>query len=120
MLLLSVFAICTQLSAQNRTITGTITDATGKAIPNASVQIKGSTTGTVTNESGAFTLNVLANARTVTVSSVGYASVDVAIGGKTTITTELKTEDQALSEVVVVAYGTSKKSSYTPVRRFIL
>ncbi|MEJ7912992.1 MAG: SusC/RagA family TonB-linked outer membrane protein [Chitinophagaceae bacterium] len=113
LIVLGVLTILGNLYAQNRTITGTVTDAAGKPLPNVSVQIKGSTSGTVTNEAGIFSLSVPATARTVTVSSVGFASTDIAIGSRTAFDVELKTEDQALSEVVVVAYGTQRKEALT-------
>jgi TonB-linked SusC/RagA family outer membrane protein len=113
LLLAGLFTLCTGLFAQNRTITGKVNDAAGKPLANATVQIKGTSTGTVTGEDGTFTLSVPSAARTLTVSSVGFAAADFSISGKNTLSVELKTEDQALSEVVVVAYGTQRKEALT-------
>ena len=112
MLLLGVFVFCAQLLAQNRTVTGTVTDDKGQPLANASVTVKGSNTGTITDENGKFTLNVSENARTLVVSSVGFASSEAALGNKSSFTLTLRSEDQNMSEVVVVAYGTAKKSTY--------
>jgi TonB-linked SusC/RagA family outer membrane protein len=111
--MLGLFALCSQLLAQNRTITGRITDAQGNGVPNASVIVKGSTTGTTTATDGSFSLNVPSNASTLVVTSVGFTSTETAISNQNTINVDLKTEEQALSEVVVVAYGTQKKESLT-------
>lgn len=113
MLLLGVFVFCAQLLAQNRTVTGTVTDDKGQPLANASVTVKGSNTGTITDENGKFTLNVPENARALVVSSVGFASTETALGGKSTFALSLRAEEQNMSEVVVVAYGTVKKGENT-------
>lgn len=113
MLLLGVFVFCTQLLAQNRTVTGTVTDDKGQPLANVSVTVKGANLGTITDEHGKFTLNVPENARTLVVSSVGFASTEAALGNKSTFALTLRSEDQNMSEVVVIAYGTAKKSEYT-------
>ena len=114
MLMLGVFVLCAQLLAQNRTITGRITDAQGNGVPNASVTVKGTNVGTTTGADGRFTLNVAENARTLVVSSVGFQNQELAIGNRTTFETSLVSADQTLSEVVVtVPYGTVKKSAFT-------
>ncbi|HTE25143.1 SusC/RagA family TonB-linked outer membrane protein [Flavitalea sp.] len=102
-----------QIFAQTRTITGKLTDQSDKPISGASIQIKGSTSGTTSALDGTFSLTIPGTARTLVITSVGYAPVEHALGRGNTVTISLKTQDEALDEVVVVAYGTVKKSEYT-------
>jgi TonB-linked SusC/RagA family outer membrane protein len=108
MLLISV-----QLLAQDRTISGRVTDAQGKVVSNASVQVKGTKVGTVTNADGSFSLSVPSNARTLVISSVGFAGQEVTIGSDNTITVSLKNSEAALDEVVVVGYSKTTKEAFT-------
>lgn len=115
LLVASVLYFTAALLAQNqaRTVSGRITDESGKAIASASVSVRGTNIGTTTDADGNFKLNVPANANTLVVSSVGYAENQIAIGGKTTVSLQLKPEGRDMDEVVVVAYGTQKKESLT-------
>ncbi|RZK45402.1 MAG: SusC/RagA family TonB-linked outer membrane protein, partial [Pedobacter sp.] len=98
--------------AQSRIITGKLTDANDQPVSGASIQIKGSTTGTTSGADGTFALSVPSNTRTIVISSVGYAPVDFTLGRGDVVNVSLKAQNQALDEVVVVAYGTVKKSEY--------
>ena len=84
MVLMCLFVIFSNsLMAQN-SITGTVTDDTGSPLPGASVVVKGTTTGVITDFNGKFTLSVPANAKTLVVSFVGMNNAEVALGtGKT-------------------------------------
>lgn len=113
LLMLGLFVLSVQMFAQNRTVSGTVTDAAGKPLANVSIQVKGTNIGTVTNEEGKFSLNLPATAKTFVISSVGYAPMETSIAGKDVFSIAMKTEDQALGEVVVVAYGAQKKESIT-------
>lgn len=99
-------------TAQNRTITGRVTDAQGNGIL-ASVSAKGTATGVTTSSDGAFRLALPANAATLVVSAVGYTTAEVAIDDRTIITVQLQTDTRGMSEVVVVAYGTARKGALT-------
>lgn len=107
--MLGVMALCLQLWAQSRTITGKITDAQGNGVPNASVTIKGTKVGTTTNADGTYTITVPANARSLVVSSVGFQNQELAIGSQNSVTVALESADKAMDEVVVVGYGTARK-----------
>ncbi len=96
-----------------RRITGRITDETGSGLPGANIIEKGTSTGTTTDASGNFALNASDAATTLTISSVGYISQEVAIGSRTTIDVQLAPDNRTLDEVVVVSYGTVKKSNLT-------
>jgi len=108
LLLLSVVTF-----AQNKTVTGRVTDATGKAISGATVTVKGQTRGAVTSEDGSYSIAVPVNATTLTISSVGYGAQEASIIGKTTADATLQSSAANLNEVVVVAYGTRRKSDLT-------
>ena len=111
-LLLGVFFLCATALAQ-RTVTGKVTDDKGNPIPNASVQVKGTTTGTVTKEDGLYSLTVPANGRTLVFSSVDMATQEAAIGNGSTVSVSLLSANKSMDEVVVVAYGTQKRESIT-------
>lgn len=98
--------------AQERTISGKITDAAGAPVVGASVMIKGSALGTTTGSDGSFTLNVPASAKALTISAVGYASQDLTLGSKNVFAVSLTVEGKGLDEVIVTGYGNQKRSQY--------
>ncbi len=96
------------------TINGKVTDGeTGDPVPGVNVIAKGTTNGTITNLEGSYTLNVSDEVTTLIFSSIGYVSQEVAIQGRTTIDVALVTDIKSLEEVVVVGYGTQKRSDVT-------
>ncbi len=100
--------------AQERTIRGTVTDGeTSEALPGVNVVVKGTTIGTITNIEGEYSLSVPNDAATLVFSSVGYSAEEVAINNRSTIDLTLMPDIQALSEVVVVGYGTQEKRDVT-------
>src|SRR6266487_1296435 len=114
LLLLSMAVVLAlgQLYAQ-RSITGKVTDDKGNPVPNASILVKGTQTGTVSKTDGSYSLTVPANARTLVISSVDMEPQEFSIGSETTINASLKPADKSLSEVVVVGYGTQRKKEVT-------
>ena len=99
----------TVLFAQNVTVTGTVSDKTGEGIINASVMEKGTSKGTITNFDGHYSISVRQGA-TLVFSSIGYEAQEVVVGSQTVINVVLEESTQFLDEVVVVGYGTMKKS----------
>ncbi len=100
------------LMAQNRTVTGTVSSAEdGEPVIGASVIVPGTNIGTVTDIDGQFSLKVPENAKTLRVSYVGMAPQDVKISNKMNIV--LDSDNEILDEVMVVAFGQQKKSSFT-------
>lgn len=97
---------------QGRNITGTIKDKNGETIIGANITVKGTTTGTITDFDGNFSLEVPDNAILV-ISYIGYTPQEIAVSGEKTFNIVLAEDTQALSEVVVVGYGTQKKGEIT-------
>jgi len=96
----------------DRVVTGKITDEAGEAIIGASVMVKGTSKGTSTNADGEFSLEVPAGA-TLSITYLGYLSQEIAVGNQRVINVTLAEDTKALEEVVVIGYGTIKKSDLT-------
>jgi len=112
-LVLFCFFLINTAFAQGTTVKGTITDATtGESLIGVSVTVKGTTTGTQTDVSGAFTITAPVNA-TLTFSYLGYTSQDIALKGQTTIEVKLLPVSNQLEQVVVIGYGTQRKVDNT-------
>ncbi len=94
-------------------IRGTVTGEGGVPLSGASVQVKGTTTGTTTNNDGAFTLTVPDANVTLVISSVGYNTQEVALAGRQEVAVTLVAANRELEQVVVVGYGTSRKRDLT-------
>ncbi|MDB5275254.1 MAG: TonB-dependent receptor [Ferruginibacter sp.] len=94
------------------TVKGTITDENGRGLEGASIKVKGNKTGTYTVASGEYSLAVPDNA-TLIISYVGYETVEIAVGGRTTIDVKLKAATQKMDEVVVIGYGSASKRDLT-------
>lgn len=100
--------------AQDRILKGKVSTASdGSALPGVSVALKGSNKGTTTDANGNFSLSNVGLSATVVVSSVGYLPQEISVGNKTTINVSLEEDSKVLSDVVVVGYGTQKKSQLT-------
>ena len=100
-------------SAQNRTISGKVVDASGEPVIGAAVTVVGnSRIGAATDINGAFTLNVPAGAN-IAVESIGYKSQTFAIGNQSTFNIVLEEDTEMLEETVVIGYGVQKKSDLT-------
>lgn len=103
---------CLQLNAQNRTITGTVVDRAGLAIPGVTVKGRGSNMASSTGATGKFSLSVPSSVAVLEFSSLGFANQSVAIGSQNLIDVTLQESSNELQEVMVVAYGTVKKESF--------
>ncbi len=103
-----LFLLCGIL-AQEKTITGKVTDESGTPVPNASVVVRGTKTGTVTKTDGSFLLKVPANATAITVSSVSYETQNINLGSSLLFEIKLKVSSNPMNEVVVVGFTTSRK-----------
>ena len=103
----------TILFAQSKEIIGTVLDENNMPLPGASVLVKGLTIGASTDFDGAFSLNVPETGKTLVVSYLGYITKEFVIGNKITFNIQLEIDTNALDEVVVVGYGTQRKSDIT-------
>jgi TonB-linked SusC/RagA family outer membrane protein len=100
--------------AQTKIITGVVKEEqSGEALPGVSVIVKGSTRGTITDVNGAFSIDNISEEDVIVFSFVGYTQVEVSATGKSTIDVSLPTDVRTLDEIVVVGYGTQKKSVVT-------
>ncbi len=109
--LFSVLAITA--SAQSKSVSGTVVDKTGEPVIGASVVVKGTTNGTITDFDGNFSLQGVPNNGTIQISFVGYKTQDISVAGKSTVKVTLVEDTEMLDEVVVVGYGVQKKSDVT-------
>jgi TonB-linked SusC/RagA family outer membrane protein len=94
-------------------VSGTVTDEKGEALPGVNVLVKGTTIGTTTDAAGKYALEVPDASSILVFSFIGYVSQEVQVGNRTVIDLTLAQDVQALEEVVVVGYGTVKKSDLT-------
>jgi TonB-linked SusC/RagA family outer membrane protein len=100
------------LQDEKKSISGIIMDETGESVIGASIIEKGTTNGVISDINGRFTIQV-GNGAVLQISYIGYATTEVAVGNNTTFNIKLQESLQALDEVVVVGYGTMKKSDLT-------
>lgn len=111
--LLGLFCCLSAALAQQRTLTGKVTDqSNGQELPGVSVTIKGSQRGAVTGANGTFSISTEPTAVLV-FSFIGYNSTEVAVGTRETVNVALEPSSQNLEEVVVVGYGTQKRATLT-------
>ncbi|HEX8329788.1 MAG TPA: TonB-dependent receptor [Hymenobacter sp.] len=105
-------AVSVAWQAADTPISGRITDASGAGIPGVTVLVKGTTNGTQTDADGRYTISAPTGA-TLVFSFVGYATQEVAVGGRTSVDAQLAVDAQGLSEVVVVGYLTQDRQNVT-------
>src|SRR5687767_5764596 len=108
-----LFLLSGKLLAQTRTLTGKVTDANGNPVSNASVFVKGTRVGTITNTDGVYSLNVPENAKTLVISSINMQAEEIKIGTAAEYSLILKSLETNMDEVVVVGYNTIAKRSLT-------
>ncbi|QKZ12694.1 SusC/RagA family TonB-linked outer membrane protein [Spirosoma sp. KUDC1026] len=97
----------------DRTITGRVVDDKNEALPGVSIVVKGTQRGTVTDASGSYKLDVPDAGATLVFSFVGYNAQEIAVGSQATVNVTLKADDKTLDEIVVIGYGTARKSDLT-------
>lgn len=97
---------------QSRKIAGTVTDSQGEAIIGANIHVKGSTTGSITDVNGNFSIEAGPNA-VIEISYIGYLTQEIRVGGQRSLRVTLIEDTKALDEVVVIGYGVQKKADLT-------
>ena len=113
LLMLLLISCHLNILAQGKIITGVILDKTGETVIGASVLVKGTTNGTITDVDGNFTLNNVQENAVLQVSFVGYKTQDIALKGQSNVKVTLEEDTEVLDEVVVIGYGSVKKSTLT-------
>jgi len=110
--LLLTFFVTAATFAQDVTVKGKVNDEQSQGLPGVSVVVKGTSTGTVTDLEGNYTVTA-PGASTLVFSFIGYITQEIPLGNKTSLDVKLLTDTKALEEVVVVGYGTAKKATLT-------
>ena len=111
--LLVMLVTSSQLLAQNRSVSGKITNAQGNPVTNASVTVKGTNIGTTTSADGSFSLNVPAGATTLVVSSIGFQDQEIRIGTEANFDIRLSNSEKSMDEVVVTGYTSVRRREAT-------
>ena len=110
--LAAILSVVGMALAQNKQVSGTVTDTKGAPVIGATVVVDGTTIGTSTDAQGQYTLNAPADG-VLTVSSIGYGDQQVAINGKTVVDVVLAESAHALDDVIVTAYGEAKREAFS-------
>ncbi|MBL0744115.1 TonB-dependent receptor [Chryseolinea sp. Jin1] len=103
----------TGMASPDFAVKGTVTDEAGSPLPGVNVLVKGTSIGTVTDSNGNFSLNAPDENAILVFSFIGYSSKEIAVSSQSLINTSLSPDTQTLEEVVVIGYGTQKKSDLT-------
>ncbi|WP_235892945.1 SusC/RagA family TonB-linked outer membrane protein [Flavobacterium franklandianum] len=112
--IIALVMICSHnVMAQSKTIQGVVTDATGQPLPGASINVQGTTNGASTDFDGKYSLRDVKSTDKIVYSFVGLVSQIITAGNQTSINVKLVESTQSLTEVVVVAYGSQKRSKVT-------
>jgi len=113
LLMIFFFLASTSAFAQRVTITGTVTDEGGTPLPGTTVLVKGTMVGATTGSDGKYSVEVSSRTVTLVFSFIGYVAQEVSVQNRSVVDVILKAEITGLDEVVVVGYGTQKKSDIT-------
>lgn len=111
--LLMVFAFSTAMSFAQLTVTGTVIDDLGEPVLGANVIVKGTTNGATTDFDGNYSISDVAKDAILRVTFIGYSEQEIPVNGQTKIDITLREDAEMLEDVVVVGYGTMKKSDLT-------
>jgi TonB-linked SusC/RagA family outer membrane protein len=112
-LFLCSILLCSHVFAQAQTITGIVKDVYDEPVIGASVAVKGTTSGTMTNSDGGYSITVPDGNAILVVSFIGFNTQEIKVGNRSTINFTLTESNNQLEEVVVVGYGTVKKANLT-------
>lgn len=118
LLLFGVMLFAVQAMAQ-RTVTGKVTDEKGAPLPNVSVIVKGTSTGTATRADGTYSLTVAPGSTVLVFSSVNMVLEEVTIGSQSVVNLSMKPMEKSLQEVVVVGYSTTTKQAFTGTAKVV-
>lgn len=99
--------------AQERTVSGTVTDETGSTMPGVNILLKGTSSGTVTDGDGNFRISIPNDQAVLVVSFVGYTTSEITVGSRSVINIQLTSDVQTLTELVVTGYSVDKRRELT-------
>lgn len=111
-ILLVFILLSSSMYAQQRDVTGIVTDSNSQPLPGANILIKGSAVGTLSDFDGNYTIKA-STGDVIVISYVGFLTQEISLGNQTTLNVQLKEDAALLSEVVLIGYGAQKKSSLT-------
>ncbi len=112
-MLVTLFFVCAASGYAQSKVSGKVVDETGEAVIGASVMVKGTSKGAVTDLDGNYSIEGVPSNSTITVSYVGYTTQNIPVGSSHSINVTLKEDNQHLDEIVVVGYGVQRKSDVT-------
>jgi TonB-linked SusC/RagA family outer membrane protein len=110
---LALFTLVLSATAQEKKISGRVTDDSGSPLANVSVSVKNGAKGGTTNEKGEYSILVPSSAKVLVFSAVDYGTKEMALGNQTSLNVSLVSEAKALENVIVTAYGSSKRETFT-------
>jgi TonB-dependent starch-binding outer membrane protein SusC len=113
LMVLALYMAMSSLALAQAQVSGTVTSKQGDALPGVNVLLKGTTRGTTTDETGKYKLETLEGDAILVFSSIGYLNQEISVGNRTVVDVSLEDDVQSLEEVVVVGYGTVRKSDLT-------
>ena len=105
--------LCLVTFAQGKTVTGTVVDGTGEPLIGVSVQVKGTSTGAITDLDGRFSIPNVSAGSTLVVSYIGYSTQEIKVGNQSTFDITMADDAQLLEEVVVIGYGAVRRKDLT-------
>ena len=105
--------LCLVTFAQGKTVTGTVVDGTGEPLIGVSVQVKGTSTGAITDLDGKFSIPNVSAGSTLVVSYIGYSTQEIKVGNQNTFNITMADDAQLLEEVVVIGYGAVRRKDLT-------
>lgn len=108
-----LFLLCSGVGFAQSLVHGTVKDETGELLPGVSVKLKNTTTGTITDSRGQFSMKIPSAAGALIFTYIGYINQELPLNGRTAFTVQLKSKNANLTEVIVTGYGTQKKESIT-------
>lgn len=112
-LVISLLLFAGEIYAQQKTVSGRVTDSLNEGIPGVNVQVKGTKTGAITDLNGRFSISVPGSKSVLVFTFVGCSPQEVIVGNQTKLNVQLQEDAQALDEIVVIGYGTSRKGDIT-------
>jgi TonB-linked SusC/RagA family outer membrane protein len=111
-MMLSVFSLNIELSAQNLNVKGKVSDSEGNALSGVAVLVKGDSKGVVSNSDGSYRLDNVSGESTLVFTLIGYAAQEIKVGSRETVDVTLIEKAEEFDEVVVIGYGTARRRDY--------